>query len=101
MKYTSTREDKELLNFKRSQSTLIEDIETKISNLKSQAKSKSGDLDKLSSLLALTLNGSDLKKSYEVQYELKKMKTIIIKLLKIFLKKKYLNILIVILIFSL
>eukprot|EP00942_MAST-04A_sp_MAST-4A-sp1_P011248 g11248.t1 len=67
----------ELLNFKRSQSTLIEDIETKISNLKSQAKTKSGDLDKLSSLLALTLNGSDLKKSYEVQYELKKMKTII------------------------
>eukprot|EP00944_MAST-04C_sp_MAST-4C-sp1_P002478 g2478.t1 len=64
----------ELNNFQRSQTSLVEDIETKIKSLKEQAKTKGDDLDKLSSLLALTLNGSDLKKSYEVQYELKKLK---------------------------
>ena len=67
----------ELRNFKRSQSTLIENIETKINNLKDHAQSKGDDLDKLSSLLALSVSGSDLKKSYEVQYELKKMKNAI------------------------
>ena len=64
----------ELNNFQRSQTSLVDDIETKIKSSKGTSKTKGDDLDKLSSLLALSLNGSDLKKSYEVQYELKKLK---------------------------